>query len=352
MNDTTATDLQLSVLQGAPIAVTSNIPYLPNEVLYMITEHVDDEDLMNLRLSAKVFRDGAATRFATTFYEERAYELSPEGLTDLLEITMHPTFAHHIRTVIIGHGGKHSTAHYQDVIQRAFRNLAALGNTISIGLRRVKTSHNYQSKAHAGWCHMIRFLEEKMLPAAERTKLSLGTRLMAVCCCQIAPDGRFAQVQHFSTFNLGTSRKNQSRLRHLSLDVKNKIIRGSHVGSAEFLWYLPSVSIAGLCKLHLEGCSVRADYLISLFRAFGDRLECISLREFRIEIRYLRRETLNQLASLVTSMASREVLKSCKFDAVNASEWEEDDDEGSATIEANTPAEAAVALYNLANRST
>ncbi|KAI5209692.1 hypothetical protein E4T38_02374 [Aureobasidium subglaciale] len=277
MNDTTATDLQLSVLQGAPMAVTKNIPYLPNEVMYMITEHVDDEDLMNLRLSAKVFRDGAATRFATTFFEERAYELSPEGLTDLLEITMHPTFAHHIRTVIIGHGGKHSTAHYHDLIQRAFRNLAALGNTISIGLRRVKTFHNYQPKSYAGWCHMIRFLEEKMLPAAERTKLSLG------------------------------------RLRRISLDVKNKIIRGSHVGSAEFLWYLPSVSIADLRELHLEGCS---------------------------------------LASLVTSMASREVLKSCKFDAVNASEWEEDDDEGSATIEANTSAEAAVALYNLANRST
>ncbi|KEQ94492.1 hypothetical protein AUEXF2481DRAFT_5975 [Aureobasidium subglaciale EXF-2481] len=291
MNDTTATDLQLSVLQGAPMAVTKNIPYLPNEVMYMITEHVDDEDLMNLRLSAKVFRDGAATRFATTFFEERAYELSPEGLTDLLEITMHPTFAHHIRTVIIGHGGKHSTAHYHDLIQRAFRNLAALGNTISIGLRRVKTFHNYQPKSYAGWCHMIRFLEEKMLPAAERTKLSLG------------------------------------RLRRISLDVKNKIIRGSHVGSAEFLWYLPSVSIADLRELHLEGCSVRAEYLISLFTAFGDRLE-------------------------FTSMASREVLKSCKFDAVNASEWEEDDDEGSATIEANTSAEAAVALYNLANRST
>ncbi|KAI5250406.1 hypothetical protein E4T47_01407 [Aureobasidium subglaciale] len=105
MNDTVATDLQRSMLNGAPTATTSQVSYLPNEVMYMIAEHVNGEDLINLRLSAKAFRDGTAIRFATAFFEERGYELSPKGFGALVKITEHPTFARHIKTVIICHGG-------------------------------------------------------------------------------------------------------------------------------------------------------------------------------------------------------------------------------------------------------
>ncbi|KAI5207372.1 hypothetical protein E4T39_01842 [Aureobasidium subglaciale] len=367
MDDTTATDLQLSMLQGAQTTTTPHIPYLPNGVMYMIGENVDDEDLKNLRLSAKVFHDGTATRFATTFFEERAYELSPKGFKALVDITEHATFARHIKTVIICHGGgKHSATKYHSLIQLAFRNLAVLGNTISIGLRRVKTSHNYQSSLHAGSWPMMRFLEEKMLPAARRVKLALGC---VVTDMQNSPDrllpsisSRWARQLAIAVLNGGscyrdisglqisleTSWGDRKRPRRLSLDLNTMIVRAYQVRCEEWEYYLPNCLIRDLRELHLEGCRVPGHYLALLFERSGDRLECISLRDVRIETRDLRRVMLNRLASQMTSMASHEVLKSCRFNAVDFVDDEFGDEfEVSPAIEANTPAEAAIALSNL-----
>lgn len=150
------------------------IPHLPNEILYEIAGYVDDEDILNLRLSAKVFQSITADRFATTFFEDRAYELSPKGLEALVKITEHAFFAPHIRTVVIGHGGKHSSAKYHALLEQAFQNLAIIGNPISLGLRRVRTSHNYQPKDYCVGYQMQRFFREKMLSAASRAQMSLG----------------------------------------------------------------------------------------------------------------------------------------------------------------------------------
>ncbi|CAD0097876.1 unnamed protein product [Aureobasidium mustum] len=149
------------------------IPHLPNEILYEIVSYVNDEDILNLRLSAKVFQSITAGRFASTFFEDRAYELSAKGLKALVKITEHPIFAPHIRTVVIGHGGKHSSAKYHNLLEQAFQNLAIIGNPISLGLRRVRTSHNNEPDDLKAARPMVRFLEDKMLVAAVRAQMRL-----------------------------------------------------------------------------------------------------------------------------------------------------------------------------------
>lgn len=151
----------------------THIPHLPNEILCEIASYVNEEDIPNLRLSAKVFRSITADRFATTFFENRAYALSDKGLEKLIEITKHPIFASHIRTVIIGHGGKHCSAKYHNKLKRAFQNLATIGNTISLGLRHMHTPLHYDKYSHAISDPMMKFFEEKMMAAVDYSQMPL-----------------------------------------------------------------------------------------------------------------------------------------------------------------------------------
>ncbi|CAD0090387.1 unnamed protein product [Aureobasidium vineae] len=81
----------------AATMIDPHIPHLPSEILCEIAGYVNDEDVLSLRLSAKIFQSITADRFATTFFEDRTYELSPKGLKALVKIiTEHPVFAPHI----------------------------------------------------------------------------------------------------------------------------------------------------------------------------------------------------------------------------------------------------------------
>lgn len=110
MADPPSTVPQSSAPEGTAATTNAHIPELPNEVLCSIAGFVDDAGIPNLRLAAKVFHYITAERFATVFFQDRAYELSPAGLKALVEITEHPVFAPHIRTVIIGHDSVNLTS--------------------------------------------------------------------------------------------------------------------------------------------------------------------------------------------------------------------------------------------------
>ncbi|THY33925.1 hypothetical protein D6D01_02140 [Aureobasidium pullulans] len=155
-------------------AATANvhIPDLPNEVLCSIAGFVDDAYIPNLRLAAKVFHYITAERFATVFFQDRAYELSPAGLKALVKITEHPVFAPYIRTIIIGHGGKHHSAKYHDRMESAFRNLKLYGHKISLGLRRVCTAHNFEVEPDCAGTAMSKF-SEKMIFAAKKAQMPI-----------------------------------------------------------------------------------------------------------------------------------------------------------------------------------
>ncbi|KAG9713310.1 hypothetical protein KCU73_g16561, partial [Aureobasidium melanogenum] len=131
----------------------TRIPHLPNEILYEIAGYVDDEDILNLRLSAKVFQYVTADRFATTFFET--------------------LLVRHIRAVIVGHDGKQRPAKYHDLFEQIFQNLATVGNDISLGLRRMSNSDHYDSSSHAGSENMVKFFEEKILAVAVRAQVPL-----------------------------------------------------------------------------------------------------------------------------------------------------------------------------------
>ncbi|CAD0047441.1 unnamed protein product [Aureobasidium pullulans] len=172
MADPPSTVPQSSAPEGTAATTNAHIPELPNEVLCSIAGFVDDADIPNLRLAAKVFHYITAERFATVFFQDRAYELSPAGLKALVKITEHPVFAPYIRTVIIGHGGKHHSAKYHDKMESAFQNLKVYGHKISLGLRRVRTAHNFEVRPYCVETAMCKF-SEKMMSAAKRAQMPI-----------------------------------------------------------------------------------------------------------------------------------------------------------------------------------
>ncbi|CAD0050583.1 unnamed protein product [Aureobasidium pullulans] len=172
MADPPSTVPQPSAPEGTAATTNTHIPDLPNEVLGSIAGFVDDAEIPNLRLAAKVFHYITAERFATVFFQDRAYELSPAGLKALVKITEHPVFAPYIRTIIIGHGGKHHSAEYHDKMESAFQNLKVYGHKISLGLRRVRTAHNFEVRPLRVETAMSKF-STKMISAAKKAQMPI-----------------------------------------------------------------------------------------------------------------------------------------------------------------------------------
>lgn len=152
----------------------THIPHLPNEILYEIASYVADEDILDLRLSAKVFQSVTANRFAVTFFENRAYDMSIQGLEALVEITKQLSFAPHIKTIVIGHGGKVYPGKHYDLLVQAFQNLAHIGNTISLGMRQVRKCRSYNRRHHVVMRQTIKFFRERVLRAAALAHTPLG----------------------------------------------------------------------------------------------------------------------------------------------------------------------------------
>jgi hypothetical protein len=153
----------------------NHVPRLPNELILEIASHIAEPDLINFRCVSKIFQAVSTKRFAATFFRDRYYELSPAGLKGLVHITQHALFAPFIRNIIIGHGGAiHRYVKYHEDLKPAFENLAALGNTISIGLRRVRTAHNFALVSSNVHTRMFNFLRHKLLHAAREAQLTLG----------------------------------------------------------------------------------------------------------------------------------------------------------------------------------
>ncbi|KAG9650267.1 hypothetical protein KCU95_g14581, partial [Aureobasidium melanogenum] len=309
------------------------MPHLPNEILYEIAGYVDDKDILNLRLSAKVFQYVTADRFATAFFQDRAYELSPKGLTALVKITEHSVFAPHIRTVIIGHGVKHSSAKYHGLLEQAFQNLASIGNTISLGLRRVRTSHNYQHKVHCGGHQMWRFWRDKMLPAASHAQMPVGNIVADV---QTASQNRLlpSDSQYWSQdfidvllagalgngltrdyqIKLGAGGSDSSKSSFIRVGLQGKRLEGLRVCTWDSYNYLTYGLMLQLREIDLDDCVTNYNWLAELLRTTCSRqLEHLSLYNVR-----LRQRTGNSYRSrtwlkLFKSLKSPTVLKSCKF---------------------------------------
>ncbi|KAH0004367.1 hypothetical protein KCU78_g13427, partial [Aureobasidium melanogenum] len=345
----------------------TRIPHLPNEILYEIAGYVDDEDILNLRLSAKVFQYITIDRFATTFFEDRAYELSPKGLEALVKITEHSVFAPHIRTVIIGHGGKHSSAKYHGLLDQAFRNLATLGNAISIGLRRVHTAHNYQPLHSQGCQQMVNFFRHKMLAAAFRARLPLKDIVADVQSdsqnrsLTSHSDYWASSLTHHFEFlasihnqlrglrvKFSTKESDSTKPSYIFLDLRDDKVQVSQTGDQHWHTFLSYGSLQRLREIYLEDCDVDYDLFRTMLRTSYQQLECLSLYNVHIESPWLSPRTVSWRSLFRTQSRSLSVLKSCKFGKLQDQDggvWLEGDEK---TIEANTRAHVITVLSNLA----
>lgn len=343
-----------------------HIAHLPNEILYEIAGYVNDEDILSLRLSAKVFQYITVDRFATTFFEDRAYELSHNGLKALVKITEHPVFAPYIRTVIICHGGKRSSAKYHALLEEAFKNLAIIGNAISIGLRRVRTYHNYEHQTYLAWRPMVEFFEDKMLATAIRAQMPLQnlvsdrqTTSQNRSLRSISPywpsnllSRLSSGVRGFSHFDgiqiksdPGTS--HSSELSRILINIHDKQLKATGVYAA--MWArLPDHLINNLREIHLESCEVRSWFLARTLLATRGQLESLAFHDVHL-VKHFYSDRKTTWKSVFKQLATSPTgLKSCKLGKLwteRGSLWLEGGDE---TIKASTRAQVTTVLSNLA----
>jgi hypothetical protein len=339
--------------------------HLPNEILYEIVGYVADEDILNLRLSAKIFHAITADRFAVTFFENRAYDMSLKGLEALVKITEQPTFARHIRTIVIGHGGKIYPGEHRDLLVQAFQNLANIGNTISLGLRQVRKCRNYRRRHHAVMRQTIKFFREKVIAAAVRARMPLGD---LVADTQSASQNRvfpsvtdnwlvsftreFSRgvVDHAKFNNLkietGPTRWGSSSSGYILFNARDDRLEVSQPGSI-LQWYhqMPWYAMV-LREVVLDHCVVESFYLLRMFEMSGHVLRRLSMYNVRLEPTPYRQETWMSLFAI--RRTSLRVLESCKLgdlrdEADNC--WLEGGDK---TIEASTRAQVSTVLSNLA----
>ncbi|KAI4726834.1 hypothetical protein E4T49_05379 [Aureobasidium sp. EXF-10728] len=322
-----------------------HLAHLPNEILCEIAGYVNDEDVPSLRLSAKVFQHITADRFATTFFEDRAYELSPNGLKALVKITEHPVFAPYIRTVIICHGGKRSSAKYHALLEEAFKNLAIIGNAISIGLRRVRTSHNYEPNPLIGSHRMAGFFDDKILATAIRAQMPLRNLVSDVQTtsqnrsfpsvsqdwpyhllsrCSIGATG----YSHFDGIQIKSDSRNtdSSELGEILINIHDKRLKGTRVCTE--IW-------------------AQLFFLGDILKITGNQLETLELYDVRL-MKFSGRLNATWKSMFRQQTTSQTGLKSCKLGKL----WTGTDrlwlEGGDKTIKASTRAQVTTVLSNLA----
>ncbi|TIA42845.1 hypothetical protein D6C79_06946 [Aureobasidium pullulans] len=289
MADPPSTVPQSSAPEGTAATTNAHIPELPKEVLCSIAGFVDDAGIPNLRLAAKVFHYITAERFATVFFQDRAYELSPAGLKALVKITEHPVFAPYIRTIIIGHGGKHHSAKYHDNMESAFQNLKLYGHKISLGLRRVRTAHNFEARPYCIGTAMSKF-SEKMISAAKQAQMPIENIIADLQnplvgerteeWCKFYPDSIYSKGVTAFHIKLSSRGPNFAALGRVSFNYSHRRLELSRTK--------PSVERVISCELpylalelHLSDCEVSGTLMAKLL-SHSSQLKHISFHNVHL----------------------------------------------------------------------
>lgn len=280
----------------------TRILHLPNEILYEIAGYVDDEDIINLRQSAKVFQSITADRFATTFFETRTHRLSQKGVKALVEITEHPVLVRHIRTIIIGHDGKQRPAKYHDFFEQIFQNLASVGNDISLGLRRLCGSDQYISGTYASSHNMVKSFEEKILAVAIRAQVPLENLVSDIRGFPSDPISWVspihisflamlwrrvsAGVTGYSQFSglqikLSPRASDFNRPGRIFIELHHKRLEISHIDTLRY-FHFPNTFTNGLREIYLESCDADHHFLRVLLQKSSHQLEHLSFYNVRL----------------------------------------------------------------------
>lgn len=196
----------------------------PPEIISHIFSHVNNGDLMELRLVNKQISASATRPFGLAYFTERNHVISEHSIQVLLDITEHPVFGPYVKTVVLngvfslgistdtnipeaynrwnahaegyltdysdedddelemigGHERFIISAKFAEMMQRVFKTIEEHGNRVIIGVR----DSGKGPKASFGWRHLIRrsgpmftydLAEalERTLLAAERAECSL-----------------------------------------------------------------------------------------------------------------------------------------------------------------------------------
>ena len=350
----------------AAIMTNTHVPHLPNEILSEIASYVSDDDIPNLRLAASIFHVVTADRFAVTFFQDRAYDISSKGLKALLKITEHPSFARHIRTIVICHGGRFTPTRHNNYLEQAFQNLASIGNTISLGMRQVRKCRNYRLQGNMILDDTLDFFQEFVLDAAVYAQLPLGDLVADVQSASqkrmfssvtdnwVAPFTRTFFRDHMSLGRFDSlkikfsSTQSDSRSPGYALiNNRDKRLEVSHTGTSDWFRLLPYGYHTSCRQIVLEDCCVTGDCLLWILERSRHVLHDLSLCDVR-----LKKPIHGRCGTWQSVFASpwipSSVLRSCKLgnlqDEANGC-WLEGGDK---TIEASSRDQVSAVLSNLA----
>jgi hypothetical protein len=345
----------------------TDIPHLPNEILYEIVSYIADEDILNIRSSAKIFQSITADRFAVTFFETRAYDMSIQGLEALVKITEQPLLARHIRTIVIGHGGKVYPGEHYNLLVRAFHHLAIIGNAISLGLRQVRKCRNYRRRHHIVLRHTIEFFRVKVLSAAVHARMHLED--LVADLQSASHNRRFPSVsdswvasftREFPTCAVGRVQFNalrvklrsigsdSSNLGHVLISNRGERLEVLRADLWELYYGLPYLYRHTLREIVLEDCSIDSYCLLRLLEVSGQILQRLSMYNVRLKASEVYGLSGTWVFLFSIPKIDLRVLKSCKlgnlWDDANG-RWLEG---GDSTIEASNRGQVSTVLSNLA----
>lgn len=89
----------MMVISSAPEKKSNMLDSLPNEMLNLIVNNVNDIDLLALRLANKRFRDIASPIFAIAYFQELKVFMSRHSLKMLNDICAHEVLGRHVRSI-------------------------------------------------------------------------------------------------------------------------------------------------------------------------------------------------------------------------------------------------------------
>ncbi|KAI5207432.1 hypothetical protein E4T39_01845 [Aureobasidium subglaciale] len=352
----------IPILPGATMT-SMHIPHLPNEVMCIIGSHVDVADLPNLRLSAEVFREGTAARFARIYFQDRVYKLSPVGLQALVKITEHAFFAHRIKSVVLGYGDRiRGNAKYYSLLDQAFSNLAANGNIVSVGLRSLHATTISRHASGVALSKMWQFFDGKMLAAANKAQLRIDQIIIdeGIAPSSLNLPPHITWQDYF--VNRARSEKDRIRfsgfrIRTPSTDPRTQLVGevsiptcdhgGLEATRARLLNSLSfnRMQYPSLTKVYLHGCEMQYIWLWRLLRHNTASLEHITLYDIKLIPRTSTRSWRMTFALIVEAWAPR--LKSCEIGKLwdeNGNIWLEG---GNKTIKASTAAQVETVISKL-----
>lgn len=147
---------------------------IPPEVQLMIADRVEEKDLLALNLSCRAMHSLVEPVIASIFGSIRTFDLSREGMDDLLTLSEDDVRAPYLKTLIIVHDRTTTPISHLRRLAQALKNFSAVSkNLVTLGVRRSAQQDTSPPPGARPYLHVKHFVRQ-LLAAAKRAGLRVN----------------------------------------------------------------------------------------------------------------------------------------------------------------------------------